>query len=382
MIRIVLIAVSMLTLFPSMNSQKVYPGWKELKPGNHQVGFKTIDYWDHSRSIITQKVSQFLPIQISIWYPSNEAWNAQKALPFKHYFLKTLQKNDFEELKEEEKATAMEIFYNYAKFGAGIDLSQSEMESISSSPTAAMHNAVGAENRFPVVIAGHDGGSWKMSTLCEYLASHGYFVISTGPLSSYNQLYRNSPQQAINRRIRTIEIVKGMLSEFQMADPERIGLLGLNGDGIPTLLYQMKNQVADAMVSLDGWEGKNNGFEQLKNSVYYDVKNIDIPRLEFHQHEKPENEALHINTSLFDSLSQANRFYFILKDFGHAYLTGNLLILDQLDEPFNHQHYFLFETVKNFYEAYLKDDTEAGDALWTKRKGTKDFFHVDIRIRE
>ncbi len=35
----------------SVLAQSGYPLWKELKPGPYQVGFKTIDYRDKSRSI-------------------------------------------------------------------------------------------------------------------------------------------------------------------------------------------------------------------------------------------------------------------------------------------------------------------------------------------
>ncbi|WP_420577437.1 hypothetical protein [Ekhidna sp.] len=363
-------------------AQSGYPMWKELKSGSYQVGFKTIDYLDKSRSIPGEiGDTQFFPIQIAIWYPTSDEWTREKAVSFEHYFLKTAQKNDFKQLTEEQRKQAMDIFFGYAKHGLSIDFSSGEREEIGNRITAAIPEAKQATGPFPVLLAGHDGGVWKMSTLCEYLASHGYVVISTGPLSASNRLFRQHTQQAINRRIRTLEIVRGMLDQFPAVDQSKIGLLGLNSDGLSTLLYQMKNQEADAMVSIDGWEGKNNGAGYAKESVYFDLSKVQIPRLEFHQHESLDNEALYVNTSIFDSLTQIDRLSYIMMDFGHAYLTGNLFVLSQLDQKTNEQHYFWYESIRHFFDAYLKNDASSEKRLWTNQSGESGFFYRDKRIR-
>lgn len=377
--------LTMSLLFISLlaSSQKSYPLWKGLEPGVYKVGFRTIDYRDQSRSIPEEGgVSQFFPIQLSIWYPTAEQWTTEKALPFEHYFFKTAQKNDFEELSDEQKAQAMDIFFGYAKYGLSIEFTQEEQDEIGNQLTSSIANAMPADGLFPVLLAGHDGGVWKMSTLCEYLASHGYVIISTGPLSGSNQLFRQNTQQAINRRIRTFEIVRGMLDQFPQVDQTRIGLLGLNSDGISTLLYQMKNQTAKAIVSIDGWEGKNNGYRYTSNSIYYDLKNVSVPRMEFHQHESPENEDLHLNTTIFDSLTHIDRFSFVMKDFGHAYLTGNLFALPHLDETVDLQHYFWYESIQTFFNAYLKGEDVAKKNLWKNRTyKSDDFFVREKRIK-
>ncbi len=275
----------------------------------------------------------------------------------------------------------MDIFFSYAKYGLSIEFTADEKQEIGSKPTAAMANVREAPGPFPALLAGHDGGVWKMSTLCEYLASHGYAVISTGPLSGSNRLFRQNTQQVINRRIRTFEIVRGMLDDFPNIDQSQIGLLGLNSDGISTLLYQMKNLTADAMVSIDGWEGKNNGYSYSSSSVYYEPANLKIPRMEFQQHESPENESLYVNSTIFDSLTNIDRFSFILNEFGHAYLTGNLFVLPQLDETINQKHYFWYESVKSFFDAYLKDDEDALIELRNSRNKNDSFFVRNERLK-
>ena len=381
--RIAKISLIISALFlASFISAQSYPLWKNLNPGPYQVGFKTVDYHDKSRSIPEGiGENRFFPIQISIWYPTHEKGTKDRAISFEHYFLKTAQKNDFKELTEEQRTQAMDIFFNYAKYGLSLELTTDERQNICSSPTAAIPHAIEAPGPFPVLLTGHDGGVWKMSTLCEYLASHGYVIISTGPLSGSNQLFRDKTQEVVNRRIRTFEIIRGMLDQFPNVDQSNIGLIGLNADGISTLLYQMKNQTASAIVSIDGWEGKKNGYGYSTSSVYYDLDKIQIPRLEFQQHENPENESLHVNTTLFDSLTHIDRFSFIMKDFGHAYLTGNQFVLPQLDKKALRQHYFWYESIKNFFDAYLKDDEDALAELWNRRNKNDDFFVRNQRIK-
>jgi len=157
--------------------------------------------------------------------------------------------------------------------------------------------------------------------------------------------------------------------------------MGLNSDGMSTMLYQMKNQEAGALVSIDGWEGKNNGSSYLKNSVYYDPPNIRFPLLEFQQHEQPQNDALSINKSLFDTLTHIDRFSYILKDFGHAYLTGNLIALPDLDKNTIAQHRFWYETVLKFFNAYLKEDQEAYESLWENKGFDESLIHSGIKIK-
>ena len=354
--------------------QAEYPLWKGIKPGNHNVGFKIIEFEDYSRTIASNsdksnntEPGQFFPIQISIWYPTEEKWDRNGSLKFKDYFYATAKKNTFQKLSGEQREEAMDIFFNFAKYGLGREFSREEKEHIGNAPTAAIRNAKPMNQKFPVLLAGHDGGVWKISTLSEYLASHGYVVVSTGLLSQTSRMFRNNPQIAINRRIRTFEIVRAMLNQFEFMDENQIGLLGLNADGISTLLYQMKNMEAKAIANIDGWDGKNNGSEYINSSIYFNPTNINVPFLEFHQHEQPANESLQLNTSVFDSLTGIDRFSFVLQDFGHAYLTGNLVVVPDLPKKIVQQHEFWYSSIKAFFDAYLKKDENMYENLWNSK---------------
>ncbi len=210
-ISILILFFLILTPVPA-SSQSVtsYPLWNDIESGEYSVGFKVINHWDKSRNRFPKNNSseelnkdRFFPVQISIWYPSVEPWDSVKALPFTEYFYLTEQKNDFNPPSHGRREKALDIFFNFATLGAGLDITKEQLSEIGSTATSVMLDAEAAHGRFPVIIAGHDGGVWKGTTLNEYLASHGYVVISTG-----NSMHYENPQAALQRRIRPFELVK------------------------------------------------------------------------------------------------------------------------------------------------------------------------------
>lgn len=358
---LVLILFLLTPILAASQSVTSYPLWNEIESGEYSVGFQVIHHWDKSRNSFPKydesgelNKDRFFPVQISIWYPSVEPWDSVKAMSFAEYFYLTEQKNDFNPPPPERREKALDIFFNFATLGAGLDITKERISDIGTTPTSAMPDADAADGRFPVIIAGHDGGVWKGTTLNEYLASHGYVVISTGPLSQTFSMFSENPQAALQRRIRTFELVKDMTVQFDFIDDSKIGLLGLNADGMSAMLYQMKNGEADALVSIDGWEGKNNGYGMVSSSPYFDTENFKIPFIEFQQHEESGREPLQLNSSIFEALSSPSKQSFVLTDFGHAYLTGNLIAVPQLDEQKVEKYQFMFGSVLAFYDHHLK----------------------------
>lgn len=339
-----------------LNAQETdpYPIWQGLEPGNYNVGFETIKYTDSSRAIKDEEASRLYPVQISLWFPTKDVWNPEKALAFKEYFYLTSKKNDFEDLTKTEKDSSLNIYFNFIKYGLKKDITKADIEILGDKPSASIPLATKIEKRFPVIIAGHDGGVWKMSTLCEYLASHGYVVISTGPPSATSRLYNTNPQKSIDHRIQTIDLIIAMLDEFNFVDKTKIGLLGLNSDGIPMLLHQMKNQKALGVVNIDGWEGKNNGDKIIRDSPHYSANQMSVPFMEFHQYENPSNQELHLNSTVFDDLKGIDKFSYVLKDFGHAFLTGNMLAYDGLKKEEIVKHHFWYSQILKFFNTYIK----------------------------
>jgi hypothetical protein len=166
-----------------------------------------------------------------------------------------------------------------------------------------------------------------------------------------------------------------MTAQFAFVDNSKIGLLGMNDDGMPAMLYQMKNGEADALVSIDGWEGKNNGYEYVSSNSYYSTENFQIPYIEFQQHEKTNQESLQLNSSIFDALNSPSKQSYVLTDFGHAHLTGNLIAVPSLEEKTIEKYQFMFGSILAFYDHYLR-----GEGSLYKKSGRPDSFFQRAEI--
>ncbi len=375
-------------IIPAWAQQSTYPLWKGLTPGPYQVGFTTTSYWRHASLSPGEdekeregdaEDSPTLPVQVSIWYPSQADWSQEKALAFVHYFYLTEQKNDLKPLSEERKAGAMDIFKNFSRYGLKRELTPETIEEIRNSPTAAMPGALPADGPFPVLLAGHDGGIWKMSTLCEYLASHGYVIISTGPVSPTYQLLRSDPGKAIRRRMEVYSRLEEVVDTMSFANPDHTGLLGLNFDGLTSLMYQMETGRAGAVASIDGWEGKNNGVAMIR--AHFDFPSFSVPYLEIQQDESPENESLMLNNSVFDSLDSKDAYSLVIRDIGHSYLTGNLVVLPGLPRDIDQKNLFWYNAVRLFFDAHLTGDKEKTDQLLSLIRSQPEDYLVRQKVR-
>ncbi len=358
-----------------------YPLWNGIESGEYNVGFRVIDYWDKSRNVVPKygengevNEDRFFPIQISVWYPTDQNWNADKGMPFKEYFYLTGAKNDFKRPAGETKEKAMDIFFNFTNYGAKIELTKEQLSEIGKESSAALKDAQPNRETFPVIIAGHDGGVWKGTTLNEFLASHGFVVISTGLLSQSSSMIGSNPQAVLQRRIRTFELIRKMLPDFDFADESRIGLLGMNADGMTAILYQMKNGEADVVVNIDGWDGKNNGGCFVSNSIYFNPESFTIPFLEFHQHEETDREPLQLNKTIFGSLKSLDKSSYVITDFGHAYLTGNTIAVPNLDKSVVEKYQFMFSKILDVFNSNLKSgissdlqNTDKSDSFFRRK---------------
>lgn len=378
-----LIFFSTVTCINGFPQTVIYPQWGGLAPGSYKVGYQVFNQYDRGRSV--QPKSDFegnankgetaLPIQVSVWYPA-EANTKVPAMLFEEYQYITQQKNTFQPLTEDDRKRAAEGIQFMAKFGADIDLSESDLQIIRHTPTAAHRNAKPAAGKFPVIISGLDGGPSNANVLYEFLASQGYVIFSTPSLDRTGTLQVTHPQIALNERIGNLEFLLNFSHTFSSADPNRLGVLGINFDGMAALLFQMKNRQADAVVSLDGWEGKNGSSNTLKQSVYFDSNKMRVPYLTVLQDEKDPRLSIQLSREIFDGFPYAERYYYVLKEMNHSYLIGNLGVLPNLPTEKRKAYQFLYTTLFHFFEAYLKKSS--ADLASLKKSASENGFAADF----
>ena len=342
-------------------SAQSFAQWGSLKPGPHAVGFKVTNKYDYSR--VTRPKTNYegkpnageaaVPMQISVWYPA-KVKSSDSPMMFEEYRYLGLKKESFGPVSEAEKVQTLNNVKMSVKFGTGKDITDAEARAILQTKTAAVRDAEAEKGPFPLIISGL-GGPGSSSVLGEYLASHGYVVVTTPSLSKTATQQATTPQIAIETQARNLECLLAFARDLSFADQARVGVIGLNFDGMAGLVFQMRNMIADAVVSLDGWEGANNGAEMLRASPYYDPLRMRVPYLLMKQDNAP-NPSLQHNLSVFDAFKYADRYFHIVKDIEHFQYVDNPLTTPMLAAEKRQGTEFVYRTVLHFLNAYVKKD--------------------------
>ena len=159
--------------------------WGNLESGSYGVGFKFIYQQDYSRGWkVTEDSNGYplatgrgRPVRISVWYPAKRQGNAPKML-YRDYMASTARNAAFTELNSLlEKRDVGNLRAN---------LKAEEFDALTKMQTAAVLNAAPQNGAFPLLVysAGLNNSSQDNFVLCEYLASHGYVVITVPQLGT------------------------------------------------------------------------------------------------------------------------------------------------------------------------------------------------------
>lgn len=343
--------------------------WSWLEHGPHAVGYRVVQQYDYGRNALPkytfegklQPGERALPIQISIWYPARSG--GQNTMTHQDYVTVGLGKENFVTPSPDQIRASRDGIKFIAQFGAGIELTEDEVDQAVSTKLSAVRNATASKGSFPVLIVGTDGGPQTNALLWEYLASHGYVVLLTPSISRDATRQASAPQLALADRINNLELLLSFARTLPNVDLSKLGVIGVNFDGMAAVLYQCKNGEADAVVSIDGWEGKSGGASTVQQSIFFNPNQFRSPYFVVEQHDQNMGPPLDLSDQVFDSFLYADRYSSVYRGMNHSYLIGNLYTLSTLDEEKKISYRALFESVCNFLDAYVKKEVAAMDRI-------------------
>jgi hypothetical protein len=210
--------------------------WGNLEPGSYPVSFKVIYKYDYSRSWKPKRGvegqltlgERARPVRISVWYPAQKQTAALKALYRDYVYFKTSNK-DFTQtnkmLEERDAANLRHIFKN----------SEQVFQKLLSTQMAASLNALPSRGSFPLVVysSGLNDISSSNVVLWEYLASHGYVVITVPQLGTTS----DSVNLGINpidleTQIRDLEFALAAMHDFPNVDRNKLAAMGHSMGGV------------------------------------------------------------------------------------------------------------------------------------------------------
>jgi hypothetical protein len=332
----------------------------DLDYGRYPVGFRTVAEVDHSRTVQARTTFDgapaqgdvAMPIRIAIWYPAGDAETGVRMTTEAYRLAGRPDPVDRAALARDWKA--MLGF-------AGLQTPEEDLLRALEQPRRARRDGVPADGRFPLLVSGvsPSGGA----TLGELLASHGFVVVSTPSLPRTGTQQASQPALALETQARNMEWLASWARALPYVDDTRIGIVGVNFDGLAALVYEMRNMRADAVVSLDGWEGKSNGKEILLRSPYYDPVRMRIPYLVFEQDEPSATGAIARDRQLWSALKYSARDWFVLKGFGHTLLISDQFTAPGLPDRAREGYRFVYGMIREFLDEHVKKAATPAAAL-------------------
>ncbi|MBC9794885.1 dienelactone hydrolase family protein [Sinomicrobium weinanense] len=334
----------------------------DLENGKYKVGFQHYTTSDSTRtySRIFETVAR--PISVSIWYPSEQNAVNREPLAVLDYLEILKEEEEWEHLPNEQ---ILNWFY-YPNTPA-------KQKHLVEQTTAYAKAAFG-KGKFPVIIyaPSFQASSIENFALCEYLASHGFVVVSGPSRGTETRRFGNNSAKEIETQARDVEFLMKEAGKIPVADYDKIAIMGFSFGGLSNIIVQNRNDNVKAIVSLDGTERYQ--YQLLNQSSFFDAQNIDVPYIHMAQKDIPDivlkedhiNAELNTKFQLFDSLSKSRAYRLKFHNLTHSYFSTLGVLFENRDKRQDKSDPEIMESYKwvamytlNFLNATLHKDKNA-----------------------
>ncbi|WP_299604439.1 CocE/NonD family hydrolase [uncultured Aquimarina sp.] len=334
-----------------------------LPYGDYKVGFKHYTLIDSTRTYRIKNEfnnrSIDRPIPISIWYPSNIKTKNDKQLTVLDYLHILKEEEEWKNLPDEYLLDWFHYLWNTPQNKAHL-----------SEKVKAVYNAPMLKEKFPVIVyaSSYEATSIENFALFEYLASHGYVVISNPSRGAITKELEGATPRAAEAQSRDTEFILKEVHKFGNVATDKIALMGYSFGGLSNVITSMKNSNVKALVSLDGSERYN--YKVLEKSPYFDIKRFDIPYIHFAQKDIPQEvmisdkipSELNYQFKLYDSLLYSESHSFKFHDLTHSYFSSFGVLFanrdkrqDKSDVEIMKSYRLLSQYTLQFLNFYLKE---------------------------
>jgi dienelactone hydrolase len=340
------------------------------KPGKYAVGLKVVNQYDYSRTYIsvdalgkpvTTEVAR--PIETLVWYPAESS--AKTHMVYGDYV---------------DLAAMKDNFAPSAAFVAAIKKEKDDYKATLDKPVWSTRDAAAVKGSFPVVIYAPSFSNYPFENadLCEFLASHGYVVVSS-PSIGVRGPHMTGDGLGVDAQAADISFLIGYARTLPQADLSHIAVAGFSWGGISNLFAAARDSRIKALVSLDG---SARYFPKLvKDSADVKPGQIQVPVLFFEQELYPE-QMMKFKIDMSGSVLNDLKYSDLTVVHMHGMHHGDFASLFQRSAEYvsgrEATDYSLTEAAESygwvcryaleFLDAVLKQDADA-TAWWKKSPG-------------
>ncbi len=347
-------------------------------PGKHGVGVRYVKQYDRTRSfapprgilasVLPKQDDRGRPIQTVIWYPSEKGG---KTIKYDEYLQLLGWEIDFDRTPKEQKLK-VDSWINMVTDGKR----PAQVEAERRRATWAVRDAIPTAGKFPVVIyaASRNNTAFENADIAEFLASHGYIVISS-PL--FGTAGRSIKMDLLHAELQAADIsfLIDYARTLPQADMTRVAAAGFSWGGLSNILAAAKDPRIKALVCMDGAVRYYNSI--MVQAKYAVPENLTTPLLFLAQTPASMETNIRIKEDMSGSfisrMTNADVYLLTMYPMDHVHF-GSAYI--RFDDPAEYQEYTAEEVsaayslgaryILNFLNAYLKNDQSARAYLTNK----------------
>jgi tetratricopeptide (TPR) repeat protein len=338
----------------------------------YNVGFKYYLEYDSTRLYTYRQDTIFRPMLIGFWYPSVEV-PVEPNMSFKEYIDLISIQEDYsksEEAINSETYNFVNAYAQYAQNAFGIGLNVSTQQ-ILESPVKAHLNLPLEKAEFPLIIyaPSNEKSPYQNHVICEYLASHGFYVISVASAGP-NSIMRKDLAASILAQVEDMEFLVDYFENKLNLNYSNIGLLGFSTGGLATTIFQMKHPQTKAVFSMDG-SHEYSLYLPLTKLDDYDIEKTEIS---YFLAANQDRQSIY---PYFNSIKSKNKIFLRMPQLSHFGFVSFWSYFDSCDpdtvlHDYSGGYQLMCENAYTFFNATLYQNNKSLTKLSSRGLQEKD----------